>query len=242
MSYVAALLLTLLALPAEAAFVVPQMTAPVNDYAHMLAPEARDELNRALRDLLQSGGSQIAVLTVPNLGGEVLEQASIKVVERWKLGKAKVDNGVLLFVAKDEHKIRIEVGQGLEGALPDAYARRIVSDTMVPLFRQGKPSEGIIQGVLGIAAYTDPKADLHLGPRTAHADSRSAAENENGPIPFGIVLTLVIIVFLLSRFGRGGPWYWGGGGGGGFGRGGGSGGGSSGGGGGFSGGGASDSW
>ena len=215
------------------------MTAPVNDYAQMLTPDARTQLNTALSDLLKTGGSQIAVLTVPNLGGEVLEQASIKVAEQWQLGKAKVDNGVLLFVAKQERKIRIEVGQGLEGALPDAYARRIVSDTMVPLFRQNKPSEGILAGVVAIAALTDPKANLNLGVRPP-AHPRDDADESSGQLPFGIILTIIIVVFVLSRFGRGGPWYWGGGGGGGGG--GGFRGGSSGGGGGFSGGGASDGW
>jgi len=216
------------------------MTAPVNDYAQMLTPDAREQLNTALRDLLKTGGSQIAVLTVPNLGGEVLEQASIKVAERWQLGKAKIDNGVLLLVAKQERKIRIEVGQGLEGVLPDAYARRIVSDTMVPLFRQSKVSEGIVAGVVAIAALTDPKANLNLGARP-QSPPHGDGDESSGPLPFSLVLTIIVVVFVLSRFGRGGPWFWGGGSGGG-GGGGGFRGGSSGGGGGFSGGGASDGW
>lgn len=235
----------LLALPAAAAaFKVPALTGPVVDNAGMLSGTTKAQLDGALRKLWNSGGSQIAVLTVPDLAGLTIEEASIKVVDQWKLGTAKGDKGILLLVAKAERSARIEVGQGLEGDLPDAYARRIIDDVLVPEFKAANYDGGIMQAVAAIAARTDPDTTLDLN--AGLAGENHAPRRASPFFPFIIFLVIMFAGILprlfgfssrSSRYGGFGGGGWGGGGG--FGGGG---GGFSGGGGGFSGGGASGQW
>lgn len=225
------------------AFEVPALQGPVMDLAHMMTAQDQATLESVLRDFHQRGKGQIQVLTLPNLAGLTIEQASIQIVDRWKLGDRKRDDGVLLLVALEERKIRIEVGQGLEGDLPDIKAKQIVSDVMAPFFRQGIPSQGIIQGTLWIAKTIDPEFETSVAPMQPRQHRASSGNQYEG------LFVLIFVIFMLlgnlfrprrrSFWGGGGGW--GGGGFGGFG-GGGSGGGWSGGGGGFSGGGASGSW
>ena len=234
---------------ARADFQVPSLTGPVVDNAGLLSASTADRLSKLLENVVRQGGSQIQVLTVPDLGGTTIEEASIKVVDQWKLGGAKTDNGVLLMISKDERKIRIEVGQGLEGQLPDAMASRIIREIMTPRLRQGSPDRAVVDAVFAILHYTDPELDV--------APTRSNYKNRSSDGSMGIgdlgffaflILAFMLVSFLrIALFGfQGGrsrhfPGYWGGGGG--FGGGGfGGGGGWSGGGGGFSGGGASGGW
>src|SRR5207344_3150798 len=112
-------------------------------------------LDRTLRDFEARKGSQIAVLIVPTTQPEAIEQYSIRVAEQWKLGRKGVDDGALLLVAKDDRALRIEVGYGLEGALPDAIAKRIVEDIIVPRFKSGDFYGGIDAGVEGMIKVVD---------------------------------------------------------------------------------------
>ncbi|MGE3973197.1 MAG: YgcG family protein [Bdellovibrionales bacterium] len=220
---------------------MPAFTAPVVDQAQVMSAETESKLSQALESVRKKGGSQIAVLTVASLGGEAIEQVSIQVVDRWKLGTATKDNGVLLLVATQDRQVRIEVGQGLEGDLPDAYAKRIVEDTIVPYFKAGDVESGIVAGVQAILSRTDPGLELGSAPAQRSSPARLH-------VPGGHILQLVffLIFFVVSSIFRGfsgrrrSPWglspsgHWGGGGfRGGFGGGGG---------GGFSGGGASGRW
>jgi uncharacterized protein len=107
---------------------VPALKARVTDLTSTLAPDQRAGLEAKLADFEARKGSQIAVLIVPTTQPETIEQFAIRVFDEWKLGRARVDDGVLLLVAKNDRKLRIEVGRGLEGALPDAVAKRIVSE------------------------------------------------------------------------------------------------------------------
>lgn len=230
---------------ARADFKVPALTGPVVDQAGMLSPSAASSLGSLLRTVHDRGGSQIQVAILSDLGGLPIEDASIRVTDQWKLGGAKTDNGVLLLIAAKEHKVRIEVGQGLEGDLPDAIANRIIREIIVPYMRQGQPDQAVIQGVLAILQHTDPK----LAGLSGGAASATPKPPLNGDVVQLILMLILFGFFFLPiffrPFGRGGG-FWGGGGfgGGGFGGGGwGSGGGGwSGGGGGFSGGGASGGW
>jgi uncharacterized protein len=104
-------------------------------------------LEAKLRAFEQAKGSQVAVLIVPTTRPEEIEQYSIRVVEQWKLGRGKVDDGVLLLVALDDRRMRIEVGYGLEGALPDATANRIIQQDITPAFKRGDYYGGITVGV-----------------------------------------------------------------------------------------------
>ncbi len=246
------LLLAVLALPLWA-FDVPRLTGPVVDRAGMLSAAAERQISSALQRLHQQpGGAQIAVLSVPDLGDETIEQASIQVVDAWQLGSEAGDKGILVMVAKAERRIRIEVGQGLEGDLPDAYAKRIIDEAMTPLFRSGNVEQGILVGVYQIAQRVYPDLDVAaLFQGGQRSDWRTSHRTRRGGVPLIPLLFLGLLLFAGRRRGGGlltgmllgsmvGRGYRGGGfggGGGGFG-----GGGFGGGGGGFSGGGASGGW
>ncbi len=129
---------------------VPRLTARVTDLTATLSAEQRSALESRLAAFEAQKGSQIAVLMVSTTQPEAIEQYSIRVVEQWKLGRKGVDDGVLLLIAKDDRKLRIEVGYGLEGALPDVTAKRIVAEDIAPHFKQGDFYGGIVAGITRI--------------------------------------------------------------------------------------------
>lgn len=129
------LALLLLSAASLAQVEIPPARAPVTDLTQTLSPEQVAELDRRLREFESRKGSQIAILIVPTTAPETIEQYSIRVVERWRLGRRGVDDGVLILVAKQDRAVRIEVGYGLEGALPDVLANRIIEQVAVPRFR-----------------------------------------------------------------------------------------------------------
>ncbi|HEX2928894.1 MAG TPA: TPM domain-containing protein [Candidatus Binatia bacterium] len=131
-------------------FDVPPLQGGVNDLAQMLSGDEAEKLAERLREFEEQTTHQIAVLTIPSLQGDALEDFSIRVADAWKLGQKGNDNGVILLIARDDRKIRIEVGYGLEGVLPDAIANRIIQDVIVPRFRDHDFSGGIESGVTAI--------------------------------------------------------------------------------------------
>lgn len=131
---------------------IPKLTARVTDLTGTLTAEQQTALEQKLAAFEAAKGSQVAVLVVPTTKPEEIEQYSIRVVDQWKLGRGevngkRVDDGALLIIAKDDHRMRIEVGQGLEGALTDATSTRIISETITPQFREGNFYGGIDSGV-----------------------------------------------------------------------------------------------
>ncbi|WP_047552718.1 TPM domain-containing protein [Methylotenera sp. G11] len=126
---------------------VPALQHRVTDLTQTLSAGQQSQLEAKLAAFEQQKGSQVAVLIVPTTQPEAIEQYSIRVVDSWKLGREKQDDGVLVLVAKDDRKMRIEVGYGLEGAIPDLIAKRIVTEIMVPSFRQGDFYGGIDHAV-----------------------------------------------------------------------------------------------
>ena len=143
---IAALLLFCSAL-ASAEVAVPELRARVTDLTGTLSAPQSAALEQKLAAFEQGKGSQIAVLIVPTTQPEEVEQYSLRVVEQWKLGRKKIDDGALLLIAKQDRALRIEVGYGLEGALPDAIAKRIIAETITPYFKQGDFYGGIDAGV-----------------------------------------------------------------------------------------------
>ncbi len=222
---------------------VPSLTGSVVQEVEVLKHSTEVKLNRALHALNDQTQIQINVLAIESLEGDDLNEFSIRVVDQWKLGKLKEDKGILVLLALKEHKVRIEVGRGLEGDLPDARAKRIIDENMLPLFRQNHYAEGIITGVYTIVHTVAPDFDF------ASYFERQGVVVEDAPHSISLIMIIVLVVFLMFVF-RGGGFFPRGGFGGGFGGGGfgggfggGSGGGGwSGGGGGFSGGGASGDW
>lgn len=126
---------------------VPALVRRVIDQTGTLSPAQQNALESALAALESEKGAQVAVLIVPTTQPEAIEQFGLRVAETWKLGRKGVDDGVLLLVAKDDRTLRIEVGYGLEGALPDAVCKQIVDDFIVPRFRAGDFHGGIETGV-----------------------------------------------------------------------------------------------
>ena len=126
---------------------VPPYSAPVVDLTKTLTGEQQAALSRMLQDFEARKGSQIAVLLVPTTAPEEIEQYAIRVAEQWQTGRKKVDDGAILVVAKQDRAVRIEVGYGLEGALNDATANRIIREAILPRFREGDFYGGITAGV-----------------------------------------------------------------------------------------------
>jgi uncharacterized protein len=122
---------------------IPALQQRVTDLTQTLTSEQQSQLEAKLAAFEQQKGSQVAVLIVASTKPEEIEQYSIRVVDAWKLGREKPDDGVLVLVAKDDRKMRIEVGYGLEGAIPDLIAKRIITEIMAPSFRQGDYYGGI---------------------------------------------------------------------------------------------------
>jgi uncharacterized protein len=139
---------------------VPPLAGRVNDLAHLLDAADAAALEARLADYEKTTGNQLVLLTVPTLGGFPLEEYSLKVAEAWKLGRKGVSNGVLLFVAKEEHKIRIEVGYGLEPSLTDAVTSFIISDKMTPAFRDEDYKGGITAAFEAMMQAAEGKLDM----------------------------------------------------------------------------------
>jgi uncharacterized protein len=143
----AALLLAAAVAATSTALEVPFLSGRVVDLAGLLTESEKQAIDQKLAAFEKKTGAQIAVLTIPSLEGEPLEDFSMRVVETWKLGGAERDDGVLLLVARDDRKMRLEVGYGLEDKLTDLASGRILDHVMRPLFREGKFGPGITAGV-----------------------------------------------------------------------------------------------
>lgn len=133
----------------------------MNDYAGMLSPEVRTRLEQALRAFEVKTSNQLVVATFTSLGNGSIEDFSIRLAEKWRVGQKGKDNGVIFLIFKDDRKMRIEVGYGLEGTLPDALAGQIISQKVAPYFKKGDYDGGILSGVAAIieAAQGEFKAE-----------------------------------------------------------------------------------
>ena len=147
MRWLAALLLAGFTFGVNADVAVPALKARVTDLTGTLSAEQWTSLEQKLAALEAKKGSQLVVLMLPSTKPEEIEQFSIRVAEAWKIGRKGTDDGVILIVAKDDRRMRIEVGYGLEGAIPDAVAKRVISETITPRFRAGDFYGGVSAGV-----------------------------------------------------------------------------------------------
>jgi uncharacterized protein len=223
------LLLFLLPLPpvSAAQVPVPEISGWVTDQTGTLDSNTRTYLNTKLAELEKRKGSQIAVLVVPSTGDDTIEDYARRVFDRWRIGRAKVDDGILFVVAKDDRRLRIEVGYGLEGAVPDLLAGRVIREQVTPRFKQGDYAGGIVAGVDSLVALVDGEA------LPAPAPGAEANADDDSPVimllplavmslfmpggfaafavglfvflMFGSVLMGVlgaVVAFILSRIGR----------------------------------------
>jgi uncharacterized protein len=201
---------------AQQVVAVPALSGRVVDLTNTLTAEQKSSLVAQLEALERSKGSQLVVLLVPTTQPETVAEYSLRVVEAWKIGRGKVvdpakkgssikvDDGVLLLVAKNDRKIRIEVGYGLEGAIPDALAKRIISDAISPKFREGNYFAGLQDGVNGLTKLIQGEA-LPAPPEIWQHGQGAPSGEEAGDALGWLVPVIFVLVFgfvLCSIIGR----------------------------------------
>ena len=229
---------------------VPALKGRVNDYADILNNSQKASLENMLQDAENKTSSQVVLLIINSLEGDALEDFSIRVVEKWKIGQKEFSNGILVLVALAEKKIRIEVGYGLESIITDMKSGYIIREIIIPYFKRGDYYDGISQGLMAITGLISK--EFEITPEQLAKYQKQTKRREGIHIPFALIVFIIIVLINIVKsgtrrgygHGRGGGIFYGGGfGGGGFGGfGGGGGGGFSGGGGSFGGGGSSGSW
>ena len=201
------LALVLAVQPARAAPTFPALTGRVVDDAHILSPMARAELDQELGALELKNSRQLIVVTLPSLQGYDIADYGVQLGRKWGIGQKQTNNGVLFIIAPNEHKVRIEVGYGLEGVLTDAMSNVIIEREVVPRFRQKDMEGGVVAGTRALVEQ------LGLDPSTAEqraaqaeqqqVDQRRYAGRGRGN-PFGGIIVLVVIFFVISGVLRGG--------------------------------------
>ncbi|MEZ5812590.1 MAG: YgcG family protein [Rhizobiaceae bacterium] len=191
----AAAILALVFVASAAAASLPALTGRVVDNAGLIDPATRSAIEAKLKAHEEKSSDQVVVATIPGLEGEVLEDYANRLFRAWGLGQAQQNNGVLLLVARDDRKIRIEVGYGLEGTLTDLHSKLIIDNTIVPAFRAGNFAGGISAGVDDIlTVLTGDGAELE-----ERARKRDDSQSWTSYIP-GIFIALWISLF-VSIFG-----------------------------------------
>jgi uncharacterized protein len=186
-----------IAMLARADVAVPPLSGRVVDQTGTLTSGQIATLDSTLASLEKRKGSQIAVLIVPTTAPETVEQYALRVAEAWKVGRKRIDDGALLVVAKNDRTLRIEVGYGLEGALNDATAKRIIDEIIVPQFRSGNFYDGIAAGVDRLVRVVDGE------PLPEHKVQGPVQFEDVGEfIPVLLILALVIGGMLRAIFGR----------------------------------------
>lgn len=154
---------------------VPQLTGRINDYARILSPGATSMLEQKLAAFEKDTSTQVVVLTVPSLQGDDIDQFAIRVADQWKIGQKGKDNGAILILAQAERKVRIEVGMGLQGVLPDITAGRIIRDVMRPYLRNSDFDGGVGAGIEAIMAATKGEFTATPGEQAQRPKHRDAS-------------------------------------------------------------------
>lgn len=173
---------------------IPELKSPVTDLTNTLSASQVQNIESDILGFQKETGSQIAVLIVATTEPEAIEQYSIRVAENWKLGRADVDDGVILLIAKNDRKMRIEVGYGLEGAIPDAYAKRIIEQIIKPEFRSGDFYHGITKGVAALEDLIRGEELPEPTHSTQNSKQKTIGKYLNGLFP------ILIIVVAIGNF------------------------------------------
>jgi uncharacterized protein len=188
---------------ASADVAVPPLTGRVVDLTGTLSTDDIAAQTQQLKNLEMRKGSQVAVLIVPTTQPETIEQYSIRVAEAWKIGRKKIDDGALLVIAKNDHKLRIEVGYGLEGSLTDVTARRIIDEVIAPRFKSGDFAGGIAAGITRIIGVIDGETLPPPAPEASHGQDFSDWIGFFNPLnPFFLVAAAAVGSILRRVFGR----------------------------------------
>jgi uncharacterized protein len=183
-----------------AALDVPPLRGHVNDYANMLSPSTLHSLEYLLTEFEKNESTQIVILTIPSLQGAVLEEFSIKVAEKWKIGQKKLDNGVIFLVSKNDRKMRIEVGYGLEGKLTDLLAGRIIDNDIKPFFKKGDYDAGISAGAHAIIRAVKGEYSAAAPAQEEKQDFWMGTAIIAISVFGGMGLIIIIIIILAIKF------------------------------------------
>jgi uncharacterized protein len=195
-------LLVCWAFAALADVAVPPLTGRVVDQTGTLSSGDIATLTQTLRDFEARKGSQIAVLIVPTTEPETIEQYSIRVAEAWKIGRRKIDDGALLVIAKNDHKLRIEVGYGLEGVLTDVTSRRIIDEQIAPKFKAGDFAGGVTAGIDRMIRVVDGEPLPAPAPEASHGQDFDWISFLNPFNPFTIFGVFAVGAALRHLLGR----------------------------------------
>lgn len=204
----------------------PRYGFAVNDFANVIPAAQEQQIESIIDELEQKTGAEIAVVTVPSLDGGEIDDFTTRLYEKWGIGQKGKDNGLMFLTAMQDRKMRIEVGYGLEGAIPDAKAGRIQRDVITPYFKSGKPSDGILAGVAILSQEIAKEYNVKLTGAATQYRGEGRKSNPILTIIFGICFVifairhphLALLLLMTSGGGRSsGGGGFGGGGGGGFG-------------------------
>jgi len=175
---------------------IPKLDNPVVDTTGTLDATQKATLEQQARALQQRKGSQLQVLMVPTTQPETIEQYTVRAFEQYKLGRKGVDDGVLVVVAKDDHRVRIEPGYGLEGAIPDAIANRVIQEYLVPKFRAGDYGGGLIDGTAALVKLIDGE------PLPAPMADNRGKPDRGGDFIFALFAAFIVAQVVRGLFGR----------------------------------------
>lgn len=171
-------------------------TGYVTDIAHIIEPQQEIMLEKRLAAFERATSHQIFVATIPSLEGDGIEDFSIRLAEKWRAGTKEEDNGIIIVVAHAERKVRIEVGYGLEGVVPDALAGMIIQNYMVPLFQQGQFGGGIAQGVEALIAHTGQGRATNMEVQPLYG-SRIGNVRRNSSNSGGIIMSIFLLLAVI---------------------------------------------
>lgn len=169
---------------------IPKLTGPVMDQIGLLSSSQKNALSQKLLSFSKEKGSQLVVLIIQTTEPENIEEYGIQVAEKWQIGRKGTDDGVILIIAKGDRKVRIEVGYGLEGAIPDAYAKRIIEEIIVPDFRSGNFYHGV-------DLASDAIISLINGEALPPPDKNDKIKKKHHPIGAGLIIAFIILMMIL---------------------------------------------
>lgn len=209
------------AVGAFAAYTPPRPTGYVNDFANVISKENFIKLDRLVQEVKSKTGAEIAVVTLQSLDGYPIEDIGLAIGRDWGVGEKGKDNGVVVVVAPNDRKMRIEVGYGLEGAIPDSAAGRIRDGYMIPYFKTGDYSSGIFYGTQAVAGAIAKEYGVQLSSSEALPEPVNSSSDSDDAPPGLVIFVLILLIIIRFRFPFVGGYYGSsggfGGGGGGFG-------------------------
>ncbi len=191
----------LLIAPAFAMFKIPKPVGYVNDFANVISADQKAQLNSIILELKQKTQAEIVVVTLNSLDGYPIEDVSLEIGRQWKVGQKGKDNGVIILVAPNDKKMRIETGYGTEGVIPDSKAGRIRDTYMIPYFKTGNYGKGILLGTAAVASAIAKDSGVTISGNYNYQKKASGRSHRKSN-PFSNILFIVIFLFFAIKYPR----------------------------------------